>query len=113
MRNLMISIAIGGAALAATAAPAQGWRLQRPVQREIQRDINQLANQIQRATTRRAISRREAISLRRDALNVQQLYNRSARNGLDRREVAMLELQVNRVRLRLRLERRDWDGRPG
>jgi hypothetical protein len=37
---------------------------------------------------------------------------RFSRNGLDRTEVRQLEISVNQVRQRLRLERRDWDGRP-
>ena len=48
-----------------------------------------------------------------DALGLQRLYNRYSRNGFDRAEVTQLEAQMNRLRQRLRLERRDWDGRRG
>lgn len=110
MRKMMIALVLAGAAVASSAA-AQSWRLQPRVQREIQNDINQLDAQISRATERRVISRKDATSLRRDAANLQRTFNRYSRDGLDRREVADLESQVNRLRVRLRLERRQWDDR--
>lgn len=94
-------------------ASAQAWRVQPVVQRQIQQDINQLERRIDRATARGTLSRREANGLRTRALDVRQLFNRYSRNGLDRREVADLELRVNRLHERLRYERRDWDGRRG
>ena len=114
MRKLIISAVMAAAAIAGTApASAQSWRLQPNVQRQIQTDINQLNRQIDRAVQRRAVSRREATGLRRQALSRQRLYNNYRRNGLDRFEVARLESQVNQLHHRLRLERRDWDGRRG
>jgi hypothetical protein len=114
MRKLILSAVMAAAAIAGTApASAQVWRLQPGVQRQIQSDIDQLNRQIDRAAQRRTISRREATGLRRQALNLQRLYNNCRRNGLDRVEVARLENEVNRLHVRLRLERRDWDGRRG
>lgn len=113
MRKLLISIAMLSATAAAVPASAQAWRIQPVVQRQIQSDIDQLQNQIQRAQQRRTISAREAVGLRRDAVNVQRLYNGYVRNGLTRAEVTTLQAQVNRVHARLRLEKRDWDGRRG
>lgn len=113
MRKVMISIAMLSATIAAVPASAQAWHIQPRVQREIQQDINQLQNQIQRAAQRRTISQREATGLRRDAINLQRSYNSYSRNGLSRSEVANLQVGVNRVHARLRLERRDWDGRRG
>ena len=113
MRKILLSIVLASTALGAVPASAQYWRIQPTVQRQIQSDINQLANRIQRAEQRRTISPREARSLRREAIQVQRLYNRYSRNGLTRSEVAQLESLVNRLRQRLRLERRDWDGRRG
>ena len=114
MRKLILSAVMAAAAIAGTApASAQAWRLQPSVQRQIQTDINQLNRQIDRATQRRTISQREATALRRQALNLQRSYNDYRRNGLDRVEVARLESQVNQLHQRLRLERRDWDGRRG
>lgn len=113
MRKILLSIALASSAFAAMPASAQAWRIQPSVQRQIQSDINQLSNQIQRATQRRTITQREAAGLNRDTVQLQRLHNRYARNGLTRAEVSQLELQVNRLRQRLRLERRDWDGRRG
>ncbi len=113
MRKFIMAAAVAAFAIPVAPAVAQPWRLQPTVQREIQRDINQLQNRIRRAAQRRTISQREAVGLRRDAIGIQRLYNRFARNGLTRPEVAQLELGVNRVHQRLRYERRDWDGRRG
>jgi hypothetical protein len=113
MRKVTMSLLAAAAALASVPASAQVWRLLPSVRNEIQSDINQLRNQIQRAQQRRTISPREATGLRRQALTVQRNYNRYARNGLSLGEVRALEAQVNTVRRRLRLERRDWDRRRG
>jgi septal ring factor EnvC (AmiA/AmiB activator) len=113
MRKTMMAIVLASTAFAAMPASAQTWRVQPSVQRQIQGDINQLDRQIQRAQQRRTISQREATSLRREGLSLQRLYNQYSRNGLNRQEVANLETQVNRLHQRLRLERRDWDGRRG
>lgn len=110
MRKMMIALVLTGAALLSPAS-AQSWRLQPRVQREIQNDINQLDAQISRAAERRVISRKDAASLRRDTVNLQRTFHRYSRDGLDRREVAALESQVNRLRVRVRLERRQWDDR--
>jgi predicted RNase H-like nuclease (RuvC/YqgF family) len=113
MRKIIFAVMLASTAVAAAPASAQGWRPQPAVQRQIQQDINQLDNRIQRAQQRRTISQREATGLRREALNLQRRYNQFARNGLTRPEVAQLEGAVNRLHQRLRLERRDWDGRRG
>lgn len=113
MRKILISIAMASATMAAMPASAQAWRVQPGVQREIQSDINQLQNQIQRAQLRHTISQREAAGLRRDATRLQRTYNDYLRGGLNRAEVSALQTQVNRIHVRLRLERRDWDGRRG
>jgi Spy/CpxP family protein refolding chaperone len=108
---LVAVFAVAGAAVPAAAAP--GWRVQPGVQRQIQNDINQLDRKISRAVQRRTVSQREATGLRREAMGLQRTYNLFSRNGLDRREVAQLESQVNRLNQRLRLERRDRDNRRG
>ena len=113
MRNLILSVVLASAAVTATPAVAQSWRLAPSIHRQIQQDINQLNNRIDRAARRGTISQREANSLRRDAFQVQRTYNRFSRNGLTRSEVAELERRVNVVHQRLRYERRDWDGRRG
>ena len=113
MRKVFLSIIAASVAACAMPASAQNWRIQPTIQRQIQGDINQLTTQIQRAQQRRTISPREATGLRRQALQLQRTHDRYARNGLTRSEVAQLEQQVNALRQRLRLERRDWNGRRG
>ena len=56
---------------------------------------------------------REALGLRRQASQVRFQLNRSGRNGLSGREFAALQVQVNRLEQRVRIERRDRDGRRG
>lgn len=113
MRKFIISLLIAGAAVSATPAAAQMYRVQPALAREIQQEINQLSRQITRAEQRRTISRREAVGLRRQAVTVQRNFSVYGRNGIDRRELSALTSQVNTVRARLRLERRDWDRRRG
>lgn len=115
MRKILISVAVAAATIA-TASPAlaqrgggQGYG---PAQ-DIRRDINQLENRIDRAAQRRAISPREAVSLRREARQLQQTFNRFQRNGLDRREIGQLRAGINRLENRIRVERRDDNRRPG
>lgn len=119
MRKFLMSALIAGAAVAAASpAAAQGWGHNngpRPGQHmgwnggQIRAQINQLDNSISRAQQRRTISQREATGLRRQTLNLQRQYNQFARNGLDRREVSILQSGVNQVRQNLRMERLDFD----
>lgn len=113
MRKFMLSIGLVAASLGAAPAAAQAWRLQPSIRNQIQSDIDQLDRQIARATQRRTVSQREATGLRRDARQLQRTYNQYGRNGLTRGEVTALETRANSLRQRLRLERRDWDGRRG
>jgi hypothetical protein len=79
----------------------------------IRADISGLRAQIDRAAQRRTISQREATGLRRDAADVQRLYASYARGGLSAQETRILESRVNKVRVALHMERRDYDGRRG
>ena len=94
--------------LASAQPQARAWRLEPRVQREIQGDVRSLHQQIARAADRRAISPRDARALRKEASSLQRDLDRASRNGLDRREVQRLESGVNRLRARLKLERRSW-----
>lgn len=122
-----IPLAIAAATLA-IAAPAQArdnyrenhrdnrvaaWQLTPARNAEIRQDIQQLRSAIDRAAARRTISQREANGLRNEARSVQQLYASYARGGLSRGEVQTLQNRVNRVRVALHQERRDWDSRRG
>ena len=120
---LAASLSIAGAAQAQPYGGARhevshdnrgdAWRLTPARNNEIRQDINSLNNAIDRAAARRTISPREAQGLRQQARDVQRLYGQYARNGLDRGEVRNLQSRVNSVRVALRMERRDWDGRRG
>lgn len=115
MRKIVISALIAGAAVVATPASAQPWFNQRPVaaHNQIRNEIGQLSNRITQAERRRTISQREAQALRRQAIQVQRSHASFSRNGLDRREVAVLNSQLDQIRRNLRTERRDNDRRRG
>jgi hypothetical protein len=93
--------------------PQQAWQLTPARSSEIRQDINSLDNAINRAAARRTISKREASGLHNQARDIKRLYARYARGGLTRAEVGNLQSRVNSVRVALRMERRDWDGRRG
>ncbi len=80
---------------------------------EIRRDIWQLDSRIQRAVSKRTISPREAQGLRNDTRNLRQLYTRYADRGLSMSEYRTLENRVSTITQRLRIDRRDRDGRRG
>lgn len=122
LKKIAAPLAIVAAALSiAGAAQAQpmgrphndGWYLTPQRNTQIRQDINSLNNAIDRAAARRTISQREAAGLRQQARDVQRLYAQYQRGGLDRGEVRNLQNRVNSVRVALRMERRDWDGRRG
>jgi predicted RNase H-like nuclease (RuvC/YqgF family) len=114
MRKLLIPLALATASVTMAApASAQPWHLQPQVAQQIRQDINELDRQILRAQQRRTISPREAASLRREAAQIRRNYQLYQRGGLTRTEVRDLQRQVNHLRMRLRLEQRDWDRWPG
>jgi hypothetical protein len=106
------SLSIAGAAQAQPRGHG-GWDLTPTRSSQIRQDINSLNNAINRAAARHTISQREAMGLRRQANDVRRLYAQYQRGGLNRAEVRNLQDRVNSVRVSLRMERRDWDGRRG
>ncbi len=110
MRKFIISVAAAGAMFAA-AAPASAQYYGGGNQ--IGQQINQLHNQIARAQQNGRISPREANGLRRQAQTVQRNFRQFSRDGLNRREHAVLQQQVQQIRHNLRVERRDADRRRG
>jgi hypothetical protein len=122
MRKLLISVAVATATLAAVPAAAQyrdnnhaGWQ-RGPDRRAIQQLLGELAQvdqRIERSSRRGIISRREALSLRRESNQIRTRLHRTGRDGLSGREFASLQVQVNRLEQRVRIERRDRDGRRG
>lgn len=75
----------------------------------IRRDIDGLSMAIDRSQQNRTISYREANGLRRDVYGIQRAYRIAARNGLSRQDVHDLARRVNVVRMKLHMERADWD----
>lgn len=123
MRKLLVSVAIATATLAAVPAAAQyhsgrhhGWQQRGPDRHAVGQLLGQLdrtEQRIQRSVRRGMISPREAFGLRREANQVRHRLHWAGRNGLSGREFASLRFQVDRLEQRLRLERRDRDGRRG
>jgi hypothetical protein len=131
MRKFLISVALVSTALTAAPAMAQnyghhsasydqrgdnrgGWNRGGPSRQainELLRDLNRAENGIERSIQRRIISRREAFGLRREANQIRARLNLASRNGISGREFGALRVQVNRLEQRLRIERRDRDGR--
>ncbi len=89
------------------------WSLTPARSAQIRQDIASLNGAIDRAAARRTLSPREASGLRKQARDVQRVYAQYQRGGLTRGEVRNLQDRVNTVRVALRMERRDWDGRRG
>jgi hypothetical protein len=133
MRKFIVSVALATATLAAVPAAAQpnqtGWDQRgdhrgdrgdydrrgpgRAAINDLLGDLSRAENQIARAQRFRAISPREAISLRREATQIRFRLNGSFRGGISNREFGELRLRVNRLEQRVRIERRDRDRHPG
>ncbi|HMG47571.1 MAG TPA: hypothetical protein VK614_08955 [Allosphingosinicella sp.] len=123
MRKFLISIALVSTALTAAPAMAQDYGHRgdrgdwnrggpnRPAVNNLLRQLDQVDVRIQRSAQRRIISQREAMGLRRESNQIRVRLAYSARGGLSGREFASLQLQVNRLEQRLRIERNDRDGR--
>ena len=111
MRKVLITLAIASATVVASPSVAQRYGGQNHQGAQIQREINQLENRIQRSIQNGRLSRREAVSLRREANGLERDYFRFSRNGLDRGEYRNLQVRLDRLQARLRIERRDRDGR--
>ena len=113
MRKFLIPAIMAGAMFAAAPASAQSWGFQRAGFTQMRTEIQQLNNQISRAQMNRRISPREAQGLRRQVNMLQRNFRMFSRNGIDRREHAMLDNQLRHIRQNLRAERRDLDRRRG
>lgn len=128
MRKFLISVALVSSALTAAPALAQNyghpgngdqrgdWNRggpDRPAVNNLLRQLGQVDLRIQNSFQRRAISPREAVSLRREANDIRVRVNVRGRNGLTGREFAQLQVRVNQLEQRVNSERRDRDRRPG
>lgn len=119
MRKLFVSVALATATLAvvpAAAHPGHGWSQHsqdRHAFGELLQRLDRVEHRIDRSARRGIVSPREAFSLRRYANRIEYRIHRAGRQGLSRRQFAELNLQVDRLERRLRIERRDFDGRRG
>ena len=127
MRKFLISVALVSTALTAAPALAQDygrpgygdhrgdWNRggpDRPAVNNLLRQLDRVDFRIQRSLQHRAISPREAFSLRREANDIRVRVNVRGRNGLTGREFAQLQGRVNQLEQRVSMERRDRDRRP-
>lgn len=78
---------------------------------QIRAQINDLQRRIDRNDGRDRISEREARALRNDVRGLQATFRAYNRNGLDRREMAVLNQRIDNIRTRLHIEKRDWNNR--
>jgi hypothetical protein len=118
MRKFIVSVALATATIAAASPAAaqyhQGWNQRgpaRPAVNNLLRQLDQIDVRIQRSAQRRIISQREAMGLRRESNQIRARLNYRGRDGLSGREFASLQVQVNRLEQRLRIERTDRDNR--
>ncbi|HEV2818068.1 MAG TPA: hypothetical protein VGW40_12705 [Allosphingosinicella sp.] len=120
MRKLLVSVALATATIAAVPAAAQyhggnqGWHQRGPARHAVAnllRQLDQVDMRIQRSARRGIISQREAFGLRRESNRIRMRLGYQGRDGLIGREFASLQVQVNRLEQRLRIERNDRDGR--
>jgi hypothetical protein len=121
MRKLLIAAALISSA--ATAAPALAqpgygyghgrgdWAQLRPRVDALLRDLDQVDRRIDFAVQRRMVSFREAQGLRRESNQIRFAITRQGRNGISEREFVNLRSRVDRLQIRLRVERNDRDGR--
>ena len=77
----------------------------------VRNQIEELDRRIARSDNRNRISEREAAGLRRDVRNLRFQFRDYNRNGLSRGEWNTLQRRIDSVRVRLRIERSDWDNR--
>lgn len=95
------------ASLAFGALPAQAATPGRANAIRVQ--IDQLQRTVARNDWRGRISDREAAGIRRDIRQLQWQFRDFNRNGLNQREMTILEQRIRAVRAELRMERRDRD----
>ena len=79
----------------------------------VYRQLEDIAYRVNRNDWRDRISEREADGLRRDIRSAQRQLRWFDRDGLDHREMRVLQARIDELRYRLHLERNDWDGRRG
>jgi predicted RNase H-like nuclease (RuvC/YqgF family) len=113
----LIAIATLGSAGAATAQPYNNHNQnygnhQTPGRANaIRAQIDDLQRRIERNDNRDRVSEREAAGLRREIRDIRDQFRVFSRDGLNNREFRTLEVRIDRLKARLRVERNDRDGR--
>ena len=101
----LLATLAAGAAVPAVAAPT-------PYRADaIRNQIAELQRRVERNDGRDRISEREARGLRQEVYRLRDQFRIYNRNGLNRFEYRTLTRRINDIRVRLRIERRDWDNR--
>lgn len=111
MRKLTFILPAVAAAMAfSSVAQAQsGWTPGRS--NAIRNQIDELQRRVERNDNRNRISEREAAGLRRDVTDLRYQFRDYNRNGLSRMEWNRLQSRIDSIRVRLRIERSDWNNR--
>jgi Spy/CpxP family protein refolding chaperone len=110
----VLATAALGSAGAASAQPYgdHHWGQHTPARANaIREQIQDLQRRVDRNDFRGRISDREAAGLRQDVRRLQEQFRMFNRNGLDNREMRVLENRIQNIRDRLKFERHDRDGR--
>jgi len=79
----------------------------------VRNQLDELARRVNRNDWRDRISEREAAGLRRDVARTREQFRWMNRDGLDHRELRVLQARIDSIRFQLRGERHDRDGRRG
>lgn len=108
--NKIAAPALLAALVLGAASPAMAQRTPYRAD-QIRNQISELERRVARSDRRDRISEREAAGLRRDVRDLRYQFQRYNRNGLDRVEMRTLNNRIDNIRMRLRIERRDWDNR--
>ena len=74
--------------------------------------VQRIRNDIRAMDRRNILSRAEARSLDRQAVNVERRIARASRFGIQPREARNLEMQIRNLELRVQREATDWNNRP-
>jgi TolA-binding protein len=111
MRKFLISAALLSAAAVTAPAAAQYRDYDRGSDyrggQGVERQLDQITDRIRRAEDRDRISRSEANRLLRQAEQIDRLYDRYRRNGINQREHYDLQNRIQNLRQRLQFERRE------
>lgn len=108
--SAQVRVTIGATPAYAQAYGNAGYGYDRNWQ-PIHRRVANLDRRIDQGVRNGALTRREASSLKAELNGLVRLERQYSRNGLSRQEVRDLDYRFDRLSQRVRIERRDRDGR--